>query len=464
MIPARRIPRGESTTCTRQVLTAGLTSATFLLLLLAPVAHAANPCATAQELARAGLTSDAKTEYIKLLKAKPAPKCARVGAHKLAKGEFETAGALLHAGYRAEAFKRIQDGLQLSATPSAGVPPELRRFLMARRTFASVRALDNHGFHEAAKDLLRHFIDAHPTIAGGLPADFRPLVQHHDQPFLHRVATWTEEETDNGKTLLWILVIVVGGYLILHELIRRVIRFAKHRVTISPFSGDGDADDDLAKGFALELQAEVDTIGVETGGTRPDLSLPTTPTTALPASVTTAFPQLKFVDAVVELINRMIPSRDRSLTGHLHSPTAQGVGASLVLARADNGRIMSQVMLRQGDYGPVPPTNSDGTPTYQDLIPPAVYWFRDVTGGSGLDNSAPWQANALFAAGARLHEAGDIASARRLYAEALEYSPPIPDVLINLGSIEIREGSADPLDLYEIERGVAHVNQGIQLQ
>jgi tetratricopeptide (TPR) repeat protein len=435
-----------------------------LLLFPAPDAHAAIPCAAAQELARAGLTSEAKTEYIKLLKAKPIPKCARIGPHKLAKREFETAGALLHAGYRAEAFKRIQDGLQLSATQSADVPPELRRFLIARRTFANVRALDKDGFHEAAKDLLRDFVKTHPAIAGGLPADLRPLEQHHDRSFLHRVATWSEEETANGKTLLWILVIVVGGYLILHELARRVIRFTKHRVTIAPFSGDGDTDDDLAKGFALELQAKVDTIGVEMGGTRPDLSLPTTPTTALPASVTTAFPQLKFVDGLIELINRMIPSRDRSLTGHLHASTPQGVGASLVLTRADNGRIMKQVMLRHGDYGPVPPNGSDSAAAYEELIPPAVYWFRDVTGGSGVDDDTPWQAHALFAAGARLHEAGDLASARRLYAEALDYSPPMPDVLINLGSIEIREGSADPLDLYEIERGVAHINQGIQLQ
>src|SRR2546423_582633 len=83
--------------------------------------------AGAQELARAGLTSEAKAEYIKLLKSTPQPRCARIGARKLAKREFETAGALLHAGYRAEAFKKVQDGLQLSATRSPDVPAELRR-------------------------------------------------------------------------------------------------------------------------------------------------------------------------------------------------------------------------------------------------------------------------------------------------------------------------------------------------
>jgi tetratricopeptide (TPR) repeat protein len=471
MSPTRHAPRGRFPLRARPALTVGVTSAACCLLVSAPAAHAANPCAAAQQLARAGLTSDAKTEYTKLLKSKRVPRCARIGVHKLAKREFETAGALLHAGYRAEAFKKIQDGLQLSATSSANVPLELRRFLIARRTFARARALDKDGFHEAAKGVLGDFVDRRPRIAGGLPADLRPLVEPHSRGLLHRVATWLEDETDNGKALLRILkifalifVIALGAYLILHELIRRLRRYKKHRVTISPFSGDGDTDDDLAKGFALELQAKVDTIGVEMGGKRPDLALPTPPTTTLPASVTTAFPQLKYVDAVNELIDRLIPSKDRSLTGHLHSSTAHGVGASLVLARADNGRIMSQVMLRQGDYGPGSANGSDDAAAYEDLIPPAVYWFREVSSKPDLDDDAPWQAHALFAAGARLHEAGNLASARRLYTESLKYSPPIPEVLINLGGIEIREGSGDPLDLYEIERGVAHITQGIDLQ
>src|SRR5439155_5341163 len=126
--PARHVPRDTVARHARHALTAGVTSSTLMLLLGVSAAHAASPCAAAQELARAGLMSEAKTEYIKLFKSKPAPKCARSGARKLAKREYETAGALLHAGYRAEAFKRIQEGLQLSGTRSANVPPEVRRF------------------------------------------------------------------------------------------------------------------------------------------------------------------------------------------------------------------------------------------------------------------------------------------------------------------------------------------------
>jgi hypothetical protein len=466
MIRARHVARGRFATYARHALAAGVTSAACGLLFPTTDALAASPCAGAQELARAGLTSEAKAEYIKLLKSTPQPRCARIGARKLAKREFETAGALLHAGYRAEAFKKVQDGLQLSATRSPDVPAELRRFLLARRTFARVRALDKSGFHEAAKDELRDFLAQHPRIAGGLPEDLRPLVQPRDDRLLDRFATWTEDETDNGKALLsilkilgLILLIVVGAVLIG----RRVARTMKRRVRISSFSGDGDTNDDLAKGFALEFQAKVATIGVEMGGTRPDLALPTPPTTTLPPSVTTAFPPLKFVDAVADLIDRLLPSRDRSLSGHLHSPTGQGVGASLVFASADDGGIMRQIMLRQGEYGPVSANGSDDAAAYGELIPPAIYWFRDVTGGSGVDD-APWEAHALFAAGARLHEAGDQSSARRLYNECLKYSPPLPEALLNLGGIEVREGSGDPPDLYEIERGVAHITQAIQLQ
>jgi hypothetical protein len=262
------------------------------------------------------------------------------------------------------------------------------------------------------------------------------------------------------------------------------VRFVRPRLAISPFSGAAKSgDDELGKGFAVELQTTIEKSGDETGGTRPDLTLPTSPAGSLPASVTAAFPQLNFFAGLVDLVNSVIPSRDKTLTGHLHSATAEGVGASLVFAREGNGRIIKQVMLRQGTYGPVPPPSANGKVSARDyavLLSPASYWLREVVRRSRLrevvrrsrlrkavvgtfsEREPPWQAQALFAAGARLQEAGDSDSARRLYTESLGYAPPISDVLINLGGIEMKKGSANS-DFYELERGIAHLNEGLDL-
>jgi tetratricopeptide (TPR) repeat protein len=443
------------------------------------LSFASNPCAAAQELAKAGRKADALAAYLQLLKSKPVPACARAGVNKRVRSKFNAAGALLHAGFRAEALKEIEAALQLAATPSTAIPPELRRYLIAERTFDRVRGLDKAGFHEAAADALSVYLSRARTPAGGIPSppaggipsDLRPLLQGHNRPPLYRLRTWIERETGNGKTLLWVFLVLVGSYLVLRELLRRVLR---PRVAISPFSGaEKSGDDELGTGFAVELQSTIENSGDETGGTRPDLTLPGSPAGSLPASVTAAFPPLNFFGGLVDLVNSLIPSRDKALTGHLHPVTAEGVGASLVFAREGNGRIIEQVMLRQRTYGPVPP-NGNGKVSARDyavLHSPASYWLREVVPrswrrrvvGAFSEPEPPWQAKALFAAGARLQEAGNADHARRLYTESLGYAPPIPDVLINLGGIEMKKGSAD-LDLYEVARGIAHLEQGVVSQ
>jgi hypothetical protein len=307
-----------------------------------------------------------------------------------------------------------------SATPAAPLPPELHHFIGAHRTFERVRALDQAGFHEAAVAQLHRFLELRPNPAGGIPPDMKPLLQGHS--WLHRIRAWVERETDSWKallTLLWMLLVVVGVFLVAREIWRRVGRLRKPRLSIAKFSGNGDVASGLAEGFSLELQEAVQNVGVEMGGTRPDLTLPPKPAPdELPSSITTAFPQMKFVDALVALIDRLIPSRDRSLSGYLQGSTSAGVGASLALA-GDDGRISNQITLRQSEFGPSPTGTQADADDYATLLLPATYWLLAANSGSFDVQPSKWRPRALFAAGARLQEADDLGEARRLYAEAM---------------------------------------------
>jgi hypothetical protein len=358
--------------------------------------------------------------------------------------------------------------LARTATPGRRLPPELRRFVVAQRTFNRVRALEKAGMHETAKDVLDKYLDAQQRAApqhlppGGVPADLKPL-QEQKQSWLHHWRVWIERETDTWKTLLlvlWIVVALIGAAFLLRELWRRGRRWIRPRLSITPFSGPGkDDDSSMARGFALELQEKLQNIGVELGGKRPDLTFPPKPGETLPASAVAAFPQLKYVDALIALIDRMIPSRDRSVTGYLQPATAAGVGASLAVAGSDE-QITSQVTLREVIYSEL--DGNDDAARYAVLLTPAAYWLWAVTAKTTPERRRSWNAHALFAAGVRLEEAGDLVTARRLYTDALGYDPPLPGVLLNLAVIEIREGAgADPVDVNEVMHGISHLQQAI---
>jgi hypothetical protein len=201
-------------------------------------------------------------------------------------------------------------------------------------------------------------------------------------------------------------------------------------------------------------------VGVAHGGVRPDLVLPDEPSVKA-GDLTTAFPQLRFVDALLTLFDRVVPSRGQKVIGHLQPATAEGVGASILFASA-GGNIQSQVTLREADYGPSPKGSGPPQPDdYAVLLPPATYWLLNEIGGPEA-LSPNWRAHALFASGARLQEANDMTRARQLYEEALQYSPPLSDVLINLGGIEIKAGaSASPPDLDQISRGIHRLLQAL---
>jgi hypothetical protein len=444
--------------------------ATFVAALWSVPTAAASPCSKAFALSREGRVAAAEAAFRVLFGRKKVPPCARHGLRTWLR-ETSRAGALIHAGFRKEAMKEIK--LAQMARPGAPLPKELRHFVRAQRKFDTAHALEKTGFRSAAEDTLNSLVKNKHDPAGGVPADLEHLRASKEHPFLHRLRTWFERETDDGKTLLWMLLVGFVGYFVARELVRRLWRLQRPRLSISAFAGAGAEDvSEVSKGFALELQEAIQNLGALLGGTRPDITLPPKPF-ELPTSVTTVFPQFGYATALIAVVNRLIPSIDRELTGYLQPATTRGAGATLVLAR-ESGGIRHQVTLRQADYGKVVPGAAAGAADFAVLLRPATYWVRvattrrrwgDVLRRRPRQPFSRWQAYALLDAGVRAEEDGEPPTvAKRFYEDALKQEPPLPEVLLNLGGLEIREGaSSEPPDSDEILRGINHIAEAMEV-
>jgi tetratricopeptide (TPR) repeat protein len=401
-------------------------------------------------LTTVGRYAEAQAAYLKLYKSKPVPRCAIKGLRDLAAAhEFSSASALIESGLRDEALKKIQSAR--AAAPSAEPPTDVVSFLIAKQIFDEVEALDKAGFHRTARERLRDYLEGTPKPAGGIPPESAILRQDQLPNRAQRLSAWAERNTDEGKNLLWALLVATGVVVVVLELARRLRRL----VSFATFTGPAKDDDPtLSRSFSSELREAVANIGVAHGGVRPDLVLPEERKDAT-ADLSTAFPQLRFLGGIVALLDRIVPSRGRQVTGHLQPATDAGVGTSIALSRA-GGKILGQVTLRQGEYAPLPATGraAGDASDYASLIAPATYWLLNEL--SAEEKLPPdWRAHALFASGARLQEAGDMRHARQLYEEALEYTPPLRDAQLNLAGIEIKEGaSAEPPDVAQIARGI----------
>ena len=213
---------------------------------------AKNPCGPAFALARGGQSEAAQKAYLELFKEKPVPACAQTGLRRVIKRQFHEAGALIHAGYRTKALEKIE--LARAASPGARVPVELRRFVVAQRTFAKVRELDKAGFDAAAEDRLRSYLKVRPTPAGGLPADMEAIREEADISWIRWPRVWIERLYDGGwalgTALLWALLVIVGGFLLLREIFRLFRHRKRRRLSITEFSAGADGEKQLAVGFS----------------------------------------------------------------------------------------------------------------------------------------------------------------------------------------------------------------------
>jgi hypothetical protein len=204
----------------------------------------------------------------------------------------------------------------------------------------------------------------------------------------------------------------------------------------------------------------------------------------LPAAVSAQLSQAWLIDAVLSLIDLVLPPNEWRLSGYLEPATNGQVAISLTLNRGK--RVAQATSLRESDFSigdPELPDVVSARPAaavdyarYARLITPAAVWlyyqtreltrhrhsavYRWTVGLVRRHAEAPapfcvtdWQSYALTAVGAELQAADHPKKARTLYAQALSLEPKNRMALFNLGVLDIRDGTANKRESRLVERG-----------
>jgi hypothetical protein len=191
----------------------------------------------------------------------------------------------------------------------------------------------------------------------------------------------------------------------------------------------------------------------------------------LPAAVGAQLSQASLIDAVLSLIDLVLPPNEWRLSGYLEPATNGQVAISLTLNRGR--RVAQATSLRESDFSTGDPERPDVVSArpatvdyarYARLITPAAVWlyyqtreltkhrhsavYRWTVGLVRKRAEAPapfcvtdWQSYALTAIGAELQAADNANGARTLYAQALSLEPKNRMAIFNLGVLDIRDGT-----------------------
>jgi hypothetical protein len=112
------------------------------------------------------------------------------------------------------------------------------------------------------------------------------------------------------------------------------------RLGIGDFTGPG-ADDVKATKASAEFQAlvraRIHAISVARTGKRIDLAAPAGSAVGIPATVAKAVPQTAIVDAVLQLLQNLLPAAERPLSAQLLTASPRGLGVSVTLGSRFGG-------------------------------------------------------------------------------------------------------------------------------
>ncbi len=366
-----------------------------LLVAMVAQASAANPCARAEALYKAGYYADAEQEYKSLLGIQrcattPLVKQARDAAERQAgtgkepKELLEQAQRLQSAGFEEEARKLVKEVAQRSTEP---IPAELRA--VNRRVGWWREFL---GF---AGPLLRLALEMLVVFVGVIVA---------------------------------VLLLITG----LHALWLRVRPSAQ----LSGFTGS--SEETLAPVLSAALSATLTRMTDQAPGRRVDWQGGTEPKFEIPTAVTEAVPQAGLLAGLIQMLDKLLYRRLFIVTGTVH-PVHEHRGAGLTLAIATrNGRPVEQVTIWEQQFM-LKEAGTDTTDAvrYERLILPAAVWlgYRKKL---GFDPAKPplhagdWLSYALFALGEIVP---DPLKERRLYEQALDRDPCNLGARLNLAAL-----------------------------
>ncbi len=311
-------------------------------------------CDSAAALRAAGLLDEAVKAYATLLAAPTTRACARNGLHAVAAAYMVQADDALRAGRGGTAQGYLDRALQLD--PTLKVPDDLR-------------------------DL------GDPQTPG-----WWAQVRWRARPVVSIVG-------DLLKALVVALVLLLVWRTVASRLTRRV--------RVAEFTGTGGSATSALVAVALRRVAARPAPGSSARRESITWVSAFNESVGLPTQVTEAVPGAGLVDALLSVVDRLLPSRSRSITGALLPGAADGsvLGVAVGVERP-NGQVLAQDALVTGQSYVVPP--SPGQPPYTCLVLPAAYWalWQVDSRSAELLGSRSWESYTLFAVAAELELTG----------------------------------------------------------
>ena len=283
-------------------------------------------CQKADALRTAGLLDDARRTYAEELAKPGSETCVTAGLKGLARQYLARGETLQRSGLTDAAATAFTAAFDLDPT----LGDEVVQALGEKRSLALAQQLDERGLAADARKLVEETLKKYPDA--DVPVSLDHLLAGDRTP---RWTRFLERVTPVARTLGEILLLVLLAFLVGQFVFSRTHR----RLRIDEFRGpaaDGsDAKVTLASTeFQALVRSRVLAIARARRGTdRVDLADSSGGPVAIPATVTKAVPQTAFLDAILQLVQYLLPPRDRPLTGLLLTASpSRGLGVTVTLS------------------------------------------------------------------------------------------------------------------------------------
>jgi len=235
----------------------------------------------------------------------------------------------------------------IQSNPSGAYPNGLSRQIRASRGFAVAAMLEKRGFHDEAVTAYQQTLTAFPDATP--PATVSSLFGPARAIWM---PAWPYEQ--RAWIIAGLVALLLAGLILLlgHRIWIRSNRWlGGGRLMVKPFeAADGPAH--YGDGFAAAVRDNIRRLTTTHGHDRIDMVSSWGDPATLPAALSSITPQAGLIAALVGMIAKLLPNRDKSLAGFLHTSENKPVGLSLSLEDVD-GRVVNRQSIWVTDYAPL---------------------------------------------------------------------------------------------------------------
>jgi hypothetical protein len=279
---------------------------------------------------------------------------------------FAIARALKLSGYPGDAGDVLARAIV--ARPDAELPDDLRGLSDSGLRLAAAKALIDAGLDEASREQVKLALQGDPTLK--LP-DELTSPERRESFWRKQLGIWGPRIRTSAEILIALLAAVVGGLLL-----SRAVRRFRPRLVIDAFGGGVEKENGTATTVAV--RENYGRLVAQHGGSRLGfVDSSAEASFGLPKEVVASYPQAGIIAALFGLIDRLLPSRTRQVSGYLRPrDPRRGAGVTLTLSYR-YGRAFDEITLWESDYGALAPQGEKdpAQPAYDRLGVPAAAWL-----------------------------------------------------------------------------------------